>query len=214
MVYDDISIEMPAIERGSRYAESIRSSVQVLGLGPRLVSRQFKQEAEAQPAKRVVLSLEDHDMFYYNIPTFARQVLQTTTDLNVSLISYCAEAEQGRDCDGTTCEAAYGIANHCDWLGVILPKFCNLTTTDVTVDIGWSSDDRGTWTSSSHGKQLLVELEELEKISSLTSVRVYKYTNLSAMPSQIPDTRGDLWVSWKRTKGWQAPQAEKSTGDA
>ena len=115
--------------------------------------------------------------------------------MEVSTSSHCRD-----------CEKAYDVAEYKWWLKDIADELPNLRTIILWMDVEWPETDVAyAWPQSPHTFKLRRELRHFVDMKCLSSLKVCKWPTDTS--SDDPDDY-ELWVSWDKQNGLQAPKAE------
>lgn len=208
-VYDHLEVRYPAMTRKDRkniYA--IEASVETIATQARLVSRQFKLEVEDRIRSTTRLTLRDHeDYAWSNHPKLFQTVAEAITDIDITLLAFCDDTACVSDCT-----AAEELEKHKIWIEELVDGMPNLRNIDVLLNIEWCVQKDYTWPNAPHGHELQQLLSTFIEMTSLGSLNVRRFPRDSVEAPYDPEASYELWVSWDKEKGWQAPQ--KKGGDA
>lgn len=224
-VHDDLKITVrlskpkveyseEAITHLSKHSENFPTiAMERLVPHARLVSKQFKAEAEAQIQQSIVLA------FPYCIPNVSSPsagpatFLKIVTDLHVSVKTSCNVIYTGGPCQ-TWCTASLWLGNHRKCIETFVDSLSrmpesHLREVHLQLYLHWPEKDgeRWRWPNPPHLPQekqgwMAERIKDFKNIKFLKTMEVRKDHRLEEV--HIDDNH-ELWVRWDRVNGWHAP---------
>ena len=189
MIYDHLRKARPANTDPSDRS-AIQASVEVTTPHIRLVSRQIKEEAEAQVRKNITLSLRDYAGCNLSKPPLILVATDTTSHTEFAPMAFCSTEDECLS--GIACHAAIDILEHVSWVQKLPTLLLSLKTLHVELFVEWDLEQHH-WPSSPHGSKLLEALDTFVKMPHLTSLKVRKDTSRDCgVPAKYGREKHDL----------------------